>query len=123
MGERSSPAPEITPADDGTARLTSAGATELLYNRYDTETASWAVSHLTSQPMATLNQLPPAVAWRERPSTYVVCTDDNIVHPELQRFMARRCSTSIEWPTEHSPFLSTPELVADLLIELAQSTT
>src|SRR5947209_6950240 len=84
--------------------------------------SSSSVSHLTPQPMATLSQAPPAVAWRERPSTYVVCTDDNIVHPDLQRVMARRCSSSLEWPTDHSPFLSTPKLVADLLIELAQST-
>jgi pimeloyl-ACP methyl ester carboxylesterase len=110
----------IAIADDGTATLTADGATECLYNRCDAETASWAVSHLTPQPMATLSQPPPAVAWRERPSTYVVCTDDNIVHPDLQRIMARRCSSSIEWPTDHSPFLSAPSLVANLVIDLAQ---
>ena len=113
----------IVAADDGTSTLTSDGATECLYNRCDPETASWAVSHLTPQPMATLGQAPPAVAWRERPSTYAVCTDDNIVHPDLQRVMARRCSSSLEWPTDHSPFLSAPQLVADLLTDLAQSTT
>ena len=110
-------------ADDGTSTLTSDGAAECLYNRCDPATASWAFSHLTPQPMATLGQAPPAVAWRERPSTYAVCTDDNIVHPDLQRVMARRCSSSIEWPTDHSPFLSTPNLVADVLIDLAQSTS
>jgi pimeloyl-ACP methyl ester carboxylesterase len=110
----------IVVADDRTSTLTSDGAAALLYNRCDAETASWAVSHLTPQPMATLSQAPPAVAWRERLSTYVVCTDDNIVHPDLQRIMARRCSSSIEWPTDHSPFLSTPTVVADLLIDLAR---
>ena len=31
----------------------------------------------------------------------------------------RASETSIDWPTSHSPFLSRPELVADLLIELS----
>lgn len=108
-------------ADDGTSTFASAGAKECLYNRCDAETADWAVAHLTPQPMATLSQAPTAVAWRGRPATYVVCTDDNIVHPDLQRIMARRCSAAVEWPSDHSPFLSAPQLVADLLIELAQT--
>ena len=69
----------------------------------------------------TFGDIPTAVAWRERPSTYVVCTDDQGVHPELQRAMARRCTTAVEWPTSHSPFLSAPERVADLVAALAHS--
>ncbi|MFI5041977.1 MAG: alpha/beta fold hydrolase [Acidimicrobiales bacterium] len=61
----------------------------------------------------------PANLWRAKPSTYVVCADDMAVHPDLQRIMARRCGTVLEWPTDHSPFLSRPDLVAGLLVELA----
>jgi hypothetical protein len=32
---------------------------------------------------------------------------------------AARVGTVVEMPTSHSPFLSRPELVADLLIELS----
>ena len=66
----------------------------------------------------TLGDSPTAVAWRERPSTYVVCTDDLAVHPDLQRAMARRCTTTVEWPTSHSPFLSAPERFVGLLAAL-----
>jgi hypothetical protein len=55
------------------------------------------------------------------PSTYVVCSEDRGVHPELQRIMAKRCNESVEWPTAHSPFLNRPDLVADLLIEFARA--
>jgi len=37
----------------------------------------------------------------------------------LQRLMAARCTTSVEWDTAHSPFLNRPDLVAGLLIGLA----
>ena len=71
------------------------------------------------QPLLNLSQAPEAIAWRERPSTYVVCTDDMAVHPDLQRLLARRCTNALEWPTSHSPFLSRPDLVAGLVSDLA----
>jgi hypothetical protein len=37
----------------------------------------------------------------------------------LQRILARRCRSVLEGPTDHSPFLSRSDLVADLLSELA----
>ncbi|MCU1458728.1 MAG: putative esterase [Actinomycetia bacterium] len=105
--------------DDGTLSLNPSRAPVLLYNDCDPQTVEWAVGELSPQPMENLAQNPAAVAWRERPSTYVVCTDDMIVHPGLQEILARRCTGSREWPTSHSPFLSRPELVADLIVELA----
>jgi pimeloyl-ACP methyl ester carboxylesterase len=59
------------------------------------------------------------VAWRTKPSTYVVCANDQAIHPVLQRILARRCVTAVEWPTGHAPFLSRPDLVAGLLADLA----
>jgi pimeloyl-ACP methyl ester carboxylesterase len=58
--------------------------------------------------------------WRSKPSTYAVCTEDRAVHPELQRLMAKRCTDAVEWPTAHSPFLNRPDLVAELLENLAR---
>ena len=60
-------------------------------------------------------------AWREKPATYVVCTDDRGLTTALQRSNAARVGESIDWPTSHSPFLSRPELVAELLVELSAS--
>jgi pimeloyl-ACP methyl ester carboxylesterase len=60
-----------------------------------------------------------ASAWRSKPSTYVVCTLDRAIPLEHQRRMAARASERVEWQTGHSPFLSRPDLVADLLIRLA----
>lgn len=104
---------------DGSTRLEPAGAAACLYNDCDADTVAWALARLGPHPMANLGQAPAAVAWRERPSTYVVCAADNAVHPDLQRLMAKRCTASVEWETSHSPFASQPALLADLLIALA----
>jgi pimeloyl-ACP methyl ester carboxylesterase len=109
----------FVPNEAGTAvTLTREGAIATLYNDCDAEWTEWALARLGPQPLLTFQQSPSAVAWREKPSTYVVCADDQAIHPELQRILARRCTTSVEWPTGHSPFLCRPELVVDLVAGL-----
>jgi pimeloyl-ACP methyl ester carboxylesterase len=53
--------------------------------------------------------------WKHIPTTYVVCANDQAINPVLQRMMAKRADTVIEWPTDHSPFLTRPEAIAALL--------
>jgi pimeloyl-ACP methyl ester carboxylesterase len=55
--------------------------------------------------------------WRSVPTTYVVCTRDLAIHPDDQRDMAVNATEVVELDTGHSPFLSRPDLVADLVIE------
>jgi pimeloyl-ACP methyl ester carboxylesterase len=62
-----------------------------------------------------MTQEPLEIAWRRRPSTYVVCTDDRAILPDLQRQMAQRAGETVEWDCGHSPWLSRPNLVADLI--------
>jgi hypothetical protein len=69
--------------------------------------------------MSTFVQNVEQCGWRDRPSTYAVCTHDNAVHPDLQRILARRATQSVEWECDHSPFLSQPDLVCELLLGIA----
>ncbi len=94
------------------------GAAACLYHDCGPADVTWAMARLGPQPMLNLAQEPRAVAWHTKPSTYVVCVQDQTIHPDLQRILARRCTTSEEWPTGHSPFLSRPDLVRDLLLAL-----
>jgi pimeloyl-ACP methyl ester carboxylesterase len=109
-------------SDDGSSiTVDPAVATAALYNGCSEADAAWALGQLGPQPMATFGQTPTAVAWRTRPSTYVVCADDMAIHPDLQRVLAKRCTTTIEWDSDHSPFLSHPDLVVDLLAGLSRT--
>ena len=61
------------------------------------------------------------VGWRTIPSTYVVCTEDRSILPDAQRRWAKERATEVvEWPTDHCPQVSHPDLVADLLEKLAR---
>src|SRR5919107_107229 len=56
----------------------------------DEAAVAGALERLTRQPLAVFGQAPRAVAWREKPSTYVVCAEDRATPPEAQRGYARR---------------------------------
>ena len=105
--------------EDGISSVAPDRATELFFADCAEDDAAKAVERLCGQHMAELGGVATQDAWQRLPSTYVVCTEDRAVSPSLQRVLARRCTHTLEWPTSHSPFLSRPELVADLLIELA----
>ena len=104
---------------DGISTLAPDVALGCFYQDCDPATAAWATARLGLQSLASLQQQPYAVAWRTKPSTYVVCANDEAIHPSLQRILARRCITTAEWPTGHTPFLSRPDLIAALLADLA----
>jgi len=95
------------------------GAVAAFYHDCTPDDAQAAIERLRPESLAALAGKVEAAAWREKPATYVVCTDDRALPVALQRSNAARVATSIDWPTSHSPFFSRPELVADLLIDLS----
>ncbi|WAX58453.1 alpha/beta hydrolase [Jatrophihabitans cynanchi] len=95
-------------------------AARAFYGDCSPETVSWALPRLRPQPLGWVEDRPHAVAWRVRPSTYVVGADDLTIHPDLQRGWAKRCTRSVELSTGHSPFLSAIDRVSDLLVEIGR---
>jgi pimeloyl-ACP methyl ester carboxylesterase len=56
------------------------------------------------------------VAWRSKPSWYVVATADRTVNPELERFVAQRMgATTVEVDSSHVPMFSRPREVLDVI--------
>jgi len=68
-------------------------------------------------PVADLfTQKVEGTAWRTKPSWYIVASQDRTVHPELQRFVAKRMgATTVETNSSHVPMLSNPALVLDVI--------
>ena len=89
-------------------------AGDLLYADSDEATVASIVPRL--RPMVFSPPHGGAPAWHDVPSTYVVCTADRAIPPSLQRHFAARATSSLEWPTDHSPFLTRPGDVAELVV-------
>jgi pimeloyl-ACP methyl ester carboxylesterase len=120
LGRYPSPLGKYMRQTNGRTTVDPSGVKEVFYADCEPRDIDDALARLRSVP--SLNLRPkgaPPPAWRDIPSTYVVCTQDRAIVPELQRLMATRASHIIEWPTSHSPFLSEPDRVIALLVELA----
>lgn len=77
------------------------------------------------------SQIPPAgiafgtpisrAAWKTKPTSYVLSTDDRIIPPAAQRQMAQRANATItEVRASHAAYISQPEAVADAIVVAAR---
>jgi pimeloyl-ACP methyl ester carboxylesterase len=63
-----------------------------------------------------LAQKADGVAWKSKPSWYIVAKQDHTVHPERQRASAKRMGAStVEVDSSHVPMLSNPGVVLDVI--------
>lgn len=61
-------------------------------------------------------------AWKSKPSWFIIATKDQTVHPDLQRFLAKRMrATTREVESSHVPMLSNPKLVIDVIRSAANA--
>jgi len=68
------------------------------------------------------NQKVEGTAWRSKPSWYIVANDDRTVHPELERFAAKRMGAhTYDINSSHVPMLSHPGVVLDVIRTAAKS--
>src|SRR5215469_11816630 len=59
-------------------------------------------------------------AWKQKPSYAIVATQDRMINPDLERFMAKRAQSQvIELPSSHAVFLSHAKEVAALIEKAA----
>ena len=97
---------------------------EHFYNDLSPTTAAFWVSRLRNQSLASFVSKTDYVPWQLAiPLVYLVCTNDNAFSVNMQdtmldragreRFIIARCDTG------HSPFLSRPEVVVEVIRKAA----
>jgi pimeloyl-ACP methyl ester carboxylesterase len=103
----------------GITTIDPAKAGDLFYAQLDERQQAAHVATLVPQNMAAGRERPTSLAWQSRPSTYVVCSDDHVVHPQLQRLLSKRATHTVTWASDHAAFLSHENDTVGLLSSLA----
>ncbi|CAA9448667.1 hypothetical protein AVDCRST_MAG82-3590 [uncultured Rubrobacteraceae bacterium] len=120
LGGSGEPGPWMDPRpEEGTMGIKAELTPDAFMQDCDEAAVAGALERLTRQPLSVFGQTPRAVAWREKPSTYVVCAEDLATPPEAQREYAGRAGKVVEIPTGHHPMLSRPALLTRVLAEAA----
>ncbi len=112
------PAPWVHPQADGTAVLRSEQLGELFFQDCDDGTFAEALNRAVPQSLVAFGQPVRRVAWREVPSTFVVCTEDRAIPVAHQRAHAAKATRTVELACGHHPFLSQPEALAQIIADV-----
>jgi hypothetical protein len=92
-------------------------ATEIFYHDASPELARWATARLRPQCYRVIGEPSPLAAWPSVESRYIVSRDDHAINPDWGRMAARdRLGVdALELDGGHSPFLTRPAELADVL--------
>jgi pimeloyl-ACP methyl ester carboxylesterase len=88
---------------------------EIFYNDVPPDLTARSVDRVSAHSLAAFQQPLTNAAWKAVPSTYVICEQDQAIPPFAQEAMSQRAGEVLRMDTGHSPFLSQPEALAELL--------
>ena len=91
--------------------------TRFYHDVRDPELIKTAISRLRHQSWPSFTQPLTRAAWRDLPSTFVVLGQDRAIPVPAQEAMAQRATRIRRMDTSHSPFLSQPAQLAELILE------
>jgi pimeloyl-ACP methyl ester carboxylesterase len=61
-------------------------------------------------------------AWKRIPSWYLLCTDDQMIPPPAQEFLAKRMKATVRSvASSHAAFMAHPQEVANIILEAVES--
>lgn len=101
--------------DEHGAMTLSDDADHYLFNRSPRPMAEVAMAYRRSMCSEIPSEPIDNPAWLGKPSSYVVCTDDQAVRVDRQRERAALATWSTELDADHSPFFSAPDELADFI--------
>ena len=116
-GETPAPFLDIDP-EGGTFTVRPDAVAETFLQDCDAGIQREAAGRTARQSLAVLGRPVETAAWKHVPSTYLVCARDRGTPAERQREFARRANRVVEIDAGHHPFLSMPDAVRDLVLEL-----
>ena len=110
---------------DGTIGFKPEHSREAFYGNCTDEDAAFARSRVAAQPGAPFGTPVETTAenWGRVPRYYVECARDRAITLKLQREMQKYspCRQTFSIDTDHSPFLSAPEQLADILLRIGNA--
>ncbi len=100
---------------DGQLLLDFDRARSALYDEEDSDDVAKLALSVHPQAVATFTQRLTSDTPSSVPTTYLVCSRDRAITPQLQRSMARSCAEVIEMSSGHSPHVNQPGQLIEML--------
>ena len=116
------PVPPILPPQEGFLFLDKAKFAESFAADVNKDKAQFMADSQVPWGVDALNGAVTEPAWKNKPSWYLVATDDKMIPPPAQQFMSKRAGSKVvEVSGSHAIYVSKPEEVAALIKAAAES--
>jgi pimeloyl-ACP methyl ester carboxylesterase len=116
-------APRLAPDADGFIWMPDEGfANAFAQNATDEQIA---LSKAVQRPISvkSIQEPAPAPAWKSKPTWYLLAEEDRMINPKTQHFMAERMKATVRSvAVDHTPLLTAPDKVVDIILEAAKTT-
>jgi pimeloyl-ACP methyl ester carboxylesterase len=114
--------PPILPPQNGFLFLDRAKFAESFAGDVAADKAAFMADSQVPWGLPALEGAVTEAAWRTKPSWYLVATDDHMIPPPAQQFMAKRAgATIVESKGSHAIYVSRPEAVASIIKSAANA--
>ena len=116
-------APKLAPDKDGWIWMPEEGFSNAFAHRATADQI--ALCKAVQRPIALkcIQEPAPKPAWKSKPSWFLIAEEDRMINPKTQHFMASRMGTSTHaFAVDHTPLLTAPEKVVEVIIAAAQET-
>ena len=118
------PVPPILPPKDGFLFLDPSKFAASFAADVPKDKADFMAQSQIPWALDALNGAVTEPAWKNKPSWYLVATDDKMIPPPAQRAMSKRAgSTVVEVKGSHAIYVSRPDAVAALIEKAAKGVT
>ena len=116
-------APHLAPDEHGFIWMPEEGFGNAVAHKIPPDEAT--IISAVQRPIALkcIQEKTPAPTWKTKPSWFLLAEEDRMIPPVTQRFMAGRMGAKIRsHQVDHSPMLTAPDLVVDVIVEAACQT-
>ena len=123
LNPNSPEAPKMVPDSHGFVWLPDDAFPRALTHKASADESRIAAA--TQRPLGVkcIQELSPAPAWKTKPSWFLIAEEDRMISQKTQRFMANRMHAKIHSvPADHSPMISDPQAVINVIFEAAHQT-
>ena len=117
------PVPPILPPQDGFLFLDREKFHDSFAGDVDADEAAFMADSQVPWGVDALSGTISDPAWRNKPSWYLLTTEDRMIPPPAQQLMSERAGSTVEEvPASHSVYVSQPEAVAAIIEKAASAT-
>ena len=115
--------PHLAPDEHGFIWMPEEGFSRAVAHKASPDQAN--ILSVVQRPIALkcIQEKAPTPAWRTEPSWFLLAEEDRMISPETQSYMASRMGATVRsHQVDHSPMLTAPDLVVEVILDAARQT-